>query len=743
MRKTFIVLTVVAGIILWVVAIVSAEPLKCRRAVLQASAAYARQTLAVRQKCEDATLAGKNVVCPDPAALAKAAAKLEQTIAKACGGKNKICNAADAGVDADDTPAAIGFPSVCPSYVNQICGQTVGDCGDVAACVRCISDKAIDDVEDLAWATFVPSADKAVTKCQRAIGRTSGALFSTISKSQEKCWKAVDAGKAPGPCPAPGDGKAAAAIAKASTKRIDAICKACGGGGDKAPADGLCDRSPTAFDPNNLPFLEDCPPVVVPDGGVFCGANAQGFVDGVACLGCFTAFAAHCIDRVGVPGLVDYPSVCAGGATPTPTASATPTPTVTSTPTPTTTPTATVTATPTATPTVTPTATATPTATTTPTPTPTATPLDALAFVESKTDGQGGVSGLAGAFSVAVSPDGTSVYVGGQGDNAVAVFTRNATSGALTFVEQQVEGVGGVTGIDNVVAETVSPDGKHVYAVGISGGLAVFARNLGTGALTFVEAHFDGLAGIDGLAFARDVVVAPNGAHVYVAGLADDAIAIFSRDDETGALTFIDTVKDGVGGVNGLDGAIALAFSADGKNLYAAGDSENAIAVFAADASTGLLSFVEVQLEGVNGTSGILGISDLVVAPDGKNLYAAGVSASTVTTFGRDAVTGALTFQASVRDGENGIDGIGGTNGIAIRPNGGEVLAVGSQDSAVVAFGRNASTGALTLHEGVFDGNGAAGLGGASALAVSPDGKHVYVTGATDNAVAVLAIQAP
>ncbi len=39
MRQTFVVVSIVVGLILWVVAIASAEPVKCRLAVLQASAA--------------------------------------------------------------------------------------------------------------------------------------------------------------------------------------------------------------------------------------------------------------------------------------------------------------------------------------------------------------------------------------------------------------------------------------------------------------------------------------------------------------------------------------------------------------------------------------------------------------------------------------------------------------------------------------------------------------------------------
>ena len=44
---------------------------------------------------------------------------------------------------------------------------------------------------------------------------------------------------------------------------------------------------------------------------------------------------------------------------------------------------------------------------------------------------------------------------------------------------------------------------------------------------------------------------------------------------------------------------------------------------------------------------------------------------------------------------------------------------------------------------GTGDGNGAAGLANASGIVVSPDGKHAYVTGTGDNAVAVLTIQVP
>src|SRR5688500_4078423 len=58
-----------------------------------------------------------------------------------------------------------------------------------------------------------------------------------------------------------------------------------------------------------------------------------------------------------------------------------------------------------------------------------------LTFLQSFTDGAGGVDGLSGANQVAISHDGENVYVAGRFDNSVAVFSRNPVSGVLTFQE--------------------------------------------------------------------------------------------------------------------------------------------------------------------------------------------------------------------------------------------------------------------------------------------------------------------
>ena len=78
-------------------------------------------------------------------------------------------------------------------------------------------------------------------------------------------------------------------------------------------------------------------------------------------------------------------------------------------------------------------------------------------------DDQGGVDGLQRASAVAVSPDGAHVYATGTSDNAVAAFSRDAPTGALTFLQTSEDGVGAVTGMRRLSGVAVSPDGAHVY----------------------------------------------------------------------------------------------------------------------------------------------------------------------------------------------------------------------------------------------------------------------------------------
>jgi len=173
------------------------------------------------------------------------------------------------------------------------------------------------------------------------------------------------------------------------------------------------------------------------------------------------------------------------------------------------------------------------------------------------------------------------VYVAGGIGNAVAVFSRNAATGKLTFVEAEVDGVGGVDGLASSWSVAVSPDGANVYATGmVDNAVAVFGRDATSGRLGFVEAQFGGSGGVAGLGGAWLVAVSPDGTRVYVAGASDDAVAVFQRGPG-GSLTFVEAETNGVGGVEGLDDARGVTPSPDGAHLYATGVNDHAVTAFA------------------------------------------------------------------------------------------------------------------------------------------------------------------
>ncbi len=350
---------------------------------------------------------------------------------------------------------------------------------------------------------------------------------------------------------------------------------------------------------------------------------------------------------------------------------------------------------------------------------------------------------LDGVRGVAVSPDGRHIYTVANNDDALVAFRRDTFSGRLSFVGEARDGIGGVNGLNGARGVTISRDGRHVYAAGyFDDAVAVFARNLISGELSLIEALLDNTSGVDGLDGATAVIVSPDDRHVYVAGYLDDAVAVFSRDVVTGRLTFVGRVRDGVGGVNGLDGAHGLAITDDGKHVYVAGATDNALAVFRRDAASGNLTFAAVLVDGQGGVTTLGVTRSVAVSPDGRFVFAAAELDNAVTTFRRDASTGLFTVASFVRGGTGGVGGMSGPTALAVSPDGQRVYVASSGDDALVAFDVDRTSGALVYREHLAHPT-TSGLDGAAAVALSPDGDHVYVAGQNSDAVVFAARTLP
>ncbi len=235
-----------------------------------------------------------------------------------------------------------------------------------------------------------------------------------------------------------------------------------------------------------------------------------------------------------------------------------------------------------------------------------------------------------------------------------------------------------------------------------------------------------------GLDAPAHLVVSADGRNVYVAGQTG-GIAVFSRA-KAGALTevqcFSPGAADGCTAADGLKPS-GLAATPDGREVYAA--TGDAIWVFTRAPTTGQLTA---------GTPIPAGVSSLTVSPDGRNVYATGrIENGTVTPtivlliFARNRSTrslaqiGCLANAAGIASCTH-VRALG--LGLASSRDGRSLYA--SSQRTIAVFARNTKTGALRQPAGAggcisMDVPGCAAgrnMYAVDHVAVSPDGKNVY-----------------
>lgn len=214
-------------------------------------------------------------------------------------------------------------------------------------------------------------------------------------------------------------------------------------------------------------------------------------------------------------------------------------------------------------------------------------------------------------------------------------------------------------------AVVVDPLGQYAYAVGphaqggtVQDAVAAFARNPLDGSLSSIPAYADvpapGEDPAQGMAGARALVISPDGRFVYVAGHDADAVVVFERDPGDGHLRWRSMVQDSEQGISGIGGVSTLVIAPDGKHLYAAGAASQAIAGFAINASNGALSQVSV-LRQDDGLNGLNDVTDLAFDATGEVLFATAGANRSVTALRRDAASGVLTWVTAIEDGEPGV----------------------------------------------------------------------------------------
>jgi 6-phosphogluconolactonase (cycloisomerase 2 family) len=229
---------------------------------------------------------------------------------------------------------------------------------------------------------------------------------------------------------------------------------------------------------------------------------------------------------------------------------------------------------------------------------------------------------------------------------------------------------------------------RHAAALAVA---ALLALPVAGGVLSFLELFAEG-DNAEGIAGASSVSLTSDGVHVYVAGSADDAVAIFRRDATAEALTFAGAVRDGVSGVFGLAGVSALASSGDGHLLAATGQLDDTVVLFRRDITNDGLVLTDVKQDGVGGVYGLESPSAVTFSPTHERVYVAGYESDSVAVFRRDVSQDALVF-VEAQLGSAGVPGLTGPTSLAAA---GDYLFVAARSAdAVLMFQRNLGTGGL------------------------------------------------
>lgn len=226
--------------------------------------------------------------------------------------------------------------------------------------------------------------------------------------------------------------------------------------------------------------------------------------------------------------------------------------------------------------------------------------------------------------------------------------------------------------------------------------------------------------------------ISPDGRWLYLVSgsFHGSVVARFSREPLSGTLTYVDCLtgstdpgpsgvlactpisgatRDGYG--SGLNEPTGILVSADGRHLYVTAGLDQSLVTFARDPATGALSFAGCLSTNrqtsrcqhlSTGRWGFQGLSEPLLSPDGRFLYAGASRAGTVDTF-KIGASGAPAFVGCL--GGNGeaprcrfkrgpLSSLELPTGLAPSPDWRFVYAT-SGYGAVVALRRNASNGAL------------------------------------------------
>ncbi len=379
------------------------------------------------------------------------------------------------------------------------------------------------------------------------------------------------------------------------------------------------------------------------------------------------------------------------------------------------------------------------------------------------------------AYAIAVSPDGSRVYVTGVQDVCFTCAEEEFASerfdigtvayDAATGKQLWALASGSADEFNGPSSIATGPDGRHVY---VAGGrcygyreceYTTIAYRAGTGAKVWSSRYAGPWGGVNS---ARSMEVSRDGSRVYVTGSSPGAKGLGDRDYLTvayGAATGTQLWASRYAGLQGSQGSqddvASVAVSGDGSRVYVTGASEALLpefglnhwdfATIAYDAASGAQLWV-TRYDRAGGYDGATGVA---VSPKGDRVYVTGDTADgedtgageqgAAATIAYEAKTGAPAWTSLYGLGTSHIET---ARAVRTSPDGSFVYvgasvfrSDGGFDYATLAYNTGTGSKAWVARYNSSpvgsdpDGSRPAPLGNEGGMAVTADGRRIYLTG--------------
>ena len=313
-----------------------------------------------------------------------------------------------------------------------------------------------------------------------------------------------------------------------------------------------------------------------------------------------------------------------------------------------------------------------------------------LDFIDKIYSGQDGVNGIRASEGIANSHDYKNIYVGSQ--RGLSVFDYDSISNALIFRETHYYQTDQNYNSRDIQCIIISNNDKYLYAGSRhNGAINIYKRDTATGLLEHIMDYTGDASTYSFLTGLCNIRISDDDRFIYGGAYGSECISVMERNTNTGELNVIQIIRDHDPG--GVPRPEVIKLSIDNNFVYVTSIFDNCISVFSRDTNTGLLSFVQKIVHEQNGVSGLNSIQGIEISDDNRFLYS--YAPKHICLFERDQESGRLNFINDYENNSEGVSGIKGIYSMSFSDNNRYIYTTSYADSCLSVFERNQETGRL------------------------------------------------